>query len=90
MRPETPALDAMVLMEEKNIRHVWGGYHGLGLRIGALSLLSVLLPSCGSGHTRLPALIGLVHSVPLLCCSAVAVVNTAGAIIGNFSISELR
>jgi CBS-domain-containing membrane protein len=41
VRPETPALDAMVLMEEKNI-------------------------------------------------SAVAVVNTAGCIIGNFSISELR
>jgi CBS domain-containing protein len=41
VRPETPALDAMVLMEEKNI-------------------------------------------------SAVAVVNAAGCIIGNFSISELR
>ena len=41
VRPETPALDAMVLMEEKNI-------------------------------------------------SAVAVVNAAGSIIGNFSISELR
>lgn len=41
VRPETPALDAMVLMEEKNI-------------------------------------------------SAVAVVNAQGAIIGNFSISELR
>lgn len=41
VRPETPALDAMVLMEEKGI-------------------------------------------------SAVAVVNAEGAIIGNFSISELR
>ena len=41
VRPETPALDAMVLMEEKSI-------------------------------------------------SAVAVVNAQGAIIGNFSISELR